>query len=97
MRLLQKKRPASTRRATPTIGTTTATAIVPPVDSPPLPLLFDVVPKAAPVDEVAVAELDVDEAGLEAVEVSVIVVAEPSDGVIVTIFILDEAAEVVVI
>lgn len=55
------------------------------------------VPKAAPVDEVAVAELDVDEAGLEAVEVSVIVVAEPSDGVIVTIFILDEAAEVVVI
>jgi hypothetical protein len=37
-RFRHKKRPASTRRATATIGTTTATAIFPPPFSPPPPL-----------------------------------------------------------
>jgi hypothetical protein len=41
-RLLQKNKPASTRRATPAIGTITSTAVFPPPLSPPDDVLFPV-------------------------------------------------------
>lgn len=58
MRLLQKNNPAAIKAATATIGTTTAIAIVPPLEIPLLPELLDpallrpAVPEAVEEDEV---------------------------------------------
>ena len=54
-RLLQKNKAARTRSATPTIGTITSTAVLPPPLRPPLDVLFPVSDNPGVDDE---AELD---------------------------------------
>jgi len=52
LRFRHRKRPAMRRRATTTIGTTTATAMVPPVPRPLLAPLFDCCGSAVPAPDV---------------------------------------------